>query len=471
MKFLSQVLNRLSRKFILGVILILFFTLVVSTFVNSQIAGRLYRYEQRKYVQTIGVQLEKELQSGYTPQEAIQKIEEKEKVLIAHSEKITLSENEEDYYNLVYQISENFKEKGLGFQNYWLWDQDYEDALKNGAQIRWYSQQKLNYSILVEYLSVDSELYAIATIVPTVQDFIEIINRSGLLIYSFSALISIVLIFFLTKHITKPLEQVREFTIQISRHEYQKLEIKTGDELEDVANSLNDMARDIDQYQKMLQEKNTQMKQLLNDVAHDLKTPISLVGMYATGMKDGLDDGTFIDTIIRQNGKMSQIIEKLLHLSRIEQKEHPYEELLLDRILIQCIEEQKVLFEQRNLQIQKNIQEGLTFNASRELLNELFSNLLSNAAKYASSECVIVELGQKEQSYLFRITNHTDNIHLDTEEIWQPFYVGEESRNKELSGTGLGLPIVKKIAEQFQYTVACTIHDAKITFEINFPIK
>lgn len=471
MKFLVKKPNHLSHKFVGGVILILLFTMIATVFVNSKIAGRLYRYEQREYVRKIGVQLETELQSGTTPGEAIQKIEEREKVLITYSEKITYSENEKDYYDLVYEISESFKEKGLGFQNYWLWDQDYEDTLKNGTQIRWYSQQKLNYSILVEYLSVDSKLYAIATIVPTAQDFIEIINRSGFLIYSISALVSIVLIFFLTKHITKPLEQVREFTKKISRHEYQTLEIKTGDELEDVANSLNDMARDIEQYQKMLQEKNEQMKQLLSDVAHDLKTPISLVGMYAAGIKDGLDDGTFLDTIIRHDDKMSKIVEKLLHLSRIEQKEHPCEKLLLDDLLIQCIEEQKVLFDQRNLEVRENIQSGLIFDGNRELLNELFSNLLSNAAKYAALGCVKVELVKRDQAYFFCIANNTDNIDLDTSMIWQPFYVGEDSRNKELSGTGLGLSIVKKIADQFYYSISCNQNGHDISFEIVFPVK
>lgn len=465
MKFLSQLLNRLSRKFILGVVLILLFTLAGTLFINSQFVEKFYLHEQREFVQEIGKQLEKELENGVSPQQAIQTIEDQEKVLIAYSEETNASDV------LAYNLRENFREKGLGFQKFWLWDQDYETAVQKGSQFRLYSQNKMNYSILVQYLVLESGLYAIAAIVPDAKGFILIINQISFMIYSLAILIAIVLIFILIRHITKPLEEVCAFTKKISSRNFQPLQIKTGDELETVAKSLNEMALNIEQYQRILEEKNMQMKQLLNDVAHDLKTPISLVGMYATGMKDGLDDGTFIDTIIRQNGKMSQIIEKLLHLSRIEQKEHPYEELLLDRILIQCIEEQKVLFEQRNLQIQKNIQEGLTFNASRELLNELFSNLLSNAAKYASSECVIVELGQKEQSYLFRITNHTDNIHLDTEEIWQPFYVGEQSRNKELSGTGLGLPIVKKIAEQFQYTVACTIHDAKITFEINFPIK
>lgn len=465
MKFPAKLLNRLSKKFIIGVILILLFTLAGTLFVNSRIVEKFYLYEQRKYIREIGNQLDIELKNGSTPQEAIQTIEQQEKVLIAYSEETTASDV------LAYELRECFRQKGLGFQKFWLWDQDYETAMQKGSQFRLYSQNKMNYSILVLYLPLESGMYAIAAIVPDATGFILIINKISFVIFSFAILIAIMLIFVLTRHITRPLAEICAYTKKISSRNYQPLQIKTGDELEDVARSLNEMSFDIEQYQGMLEEKNDQMKQLLSDVAHDLKTPISLVGMYASGIKDGLDDGTFLDTIIRHNDKMSKIVEKLLHLSRIEQKEHPCEKLLLDELLIQCIDEQKILFDQRNLKVKENIQTGLIFDGNRELLNELFSNLLSNAAKYATLGCVRVELMKRDQAYFFCIANSTDNIDLDTSMIWQPFYVGENSRNKELSGTGLGLPIVKKIADQFHYSILCNQNGHDISFEIVFPVK
>lgn len=400
-----------------------------------------------------------------TPEQAIQTIEDREKVLIVCSEK------REDPDTLANELRESFRQKGLGFQKFWMWDRDYETAVQNGSQFRLYSQSQMNYSILVQYLPLESGMYAIAAIVPDAQGFISIVNKISFVIFALAISVAIVLIFILTRHITKPLEEICAYTEKISARNYQPLQIRTGDELENVAESLNEMAFHVEQYQRMLEDKNEQMEQLLSDVAHDLKTPISLVGMYAEGIRDGLDDGTFVDTIIRQNGRMAGIVEKLLYLSRIERKEHPCERLLLDELLIQCMEEQNILFDQRNLKIRENIQTGLPFSGSRELLTELFSNLLSNAAKYAASEWVEVGLVKREQAYCFCISNDTDNTELDLSMIWQPFYVGEHSRSKELSGTGLGLSIVKKIADQFQYSASCSRNGQVISFEIIFPVQ
>lgn len=457
--------NRLYKKFMIGVILILLLTLTGTLFANSKLVERFYLYGQREYVREIGQQLKKELEGGKVPQQAVQTIEEQENVLIVYSE---ITGNPEKTAN---ELRKKFREKGLGFQRYWLWEQDYETALQNGSQFRLYSQNKMNYSILVQYIFLESGLYAVAAIVPEAEEFISIVNYIGFFIYSVSILLAILLIYILTRHITRPLFQVCVFTHKVSSHDYQPLRIQTGDELEEVANRLNEMAEDIGQYQKKLEEKNEQMKQLLNNVAHDLKTPLALTGMYAAGMKDGLDDGTFLDTIIRQNNRMAQMIEKLLYLSRIEHKEEPVEILTLDELLVQCMEEQKELFEQHSLKLLTEIQHNIKMSGNREQLRQLLSNLLSNAAKYASSDWVAVKLWQQDRNCFFLIENMTDNMALDTEQIWQPFYVGESSRNKELSGTGLGLSIVKKISEQFGYSNQCIKNENRISFQIVFPVQ
>lgn len=458
----TKTFHRLSTKFICGVAAILVLILTATLLINTRIAGRYYLNRQVNDVRKAGGRLEMYLASGMSPDDAIFSLEETEKVLVVYEADTS------DYDVLSDSLREKFRQKGLGFQKFWLWDQDYNSAVQKGQTFRLYRQEKLNYAIIVEYISRDSNLYAVAAIVPDTAGFIGIINQFSVVLYAISLTAAILLIYLLVKHITNPLKQMEEFSRNISRQKYGTLEIRTNDELEHMAESMNQMSTAIQQYQRMLQSKNDQMKHLLNDVAHDLKTPISLIGTYAGGIRDGLDDGTFLDTIIRQNEKMSQMTERLLSLSRIEQKEHPLTRMELDKLLVQCLEEQKLFLRERNLEIQEQIEPHAEIMANGELVAELLGNLISNAVKYASAGVISVSLTGMGEQWCFRIANEFQNEDLDIGQIWEPFYVGEASRNKALSGTGLGLPIAKKIAGQFGYPIRCIQENSVITFEVLF---
>lgn len=460
MKILKKNSNRLSKKFIGGITCILLVTFALSLFINSRVVERYYLYQQRAYVRQIGVRLKSEIESGMDPDHAIERMEEEENVLIVYSDAAMEADE------LSQELRETFRQKGLGFQKFWLWDQDYVSATQNGMRFRLYQQEKLNYGILVEYLPIGAQLYAIAAIVPNAVGFIRIINRFGGMLDLVSLAVAVVLIYFLIKRITKPLGEIEAFTQKISSRDYETLKIKTGDELEMVAESLNRMGADIQQYQKMLEDKNRQMEELLDNVAHDLKTPLSLVGMYASGIKDGLDDGTFLSTILRQNTRMIQLTEQLLDLSRIGRKEYGMAEVLLDEVLKQCLEEQKIRIKDRGLILISGIDSPVAVTGSEELICAVFSNLISNAIKYASGDEIKLALKKTEEGAVFRISNEIQNESLDLERIWDAFYVGEPSRDKTLSGTGLGLAIVKKIAQQCGYVISCEKRSDRISFTV-----
>lgn len=463
MKIPKKNSNRLSKKFIGGITCILLMTFVLSVFINSRVVERYYLYQQRAYVRQIGIRLKNEIESGMDPDHAIERMEEEENVLIVYSD---VAKEADDLSQVSQELRETFRQKGLGFQKFWLWDQDYVSATQNGMRFRLYQQEKLNYGILVEYLPIGSQLYAIAAIVPNAAGFIRIINRFGGMLNLVSLAVAVILIYFLIKRITKPLGEIEAFTQKISSRHYETLKIKTGDELEMVAESLNQMGADIQQYQKMLEDKNRQMEELLDNVAHDLKTPLSLVGMYVSGIKDGLDDGTFLSTILRQNTRMIQLTEQLLDLSRIGRKEYGMAEVLLDEVLKQCLEEQKIRIKDRGLILISSIDSPVAVMGSEELIYTVFSNLLSNAVKYASGDEIKLALKKADERAMFRISNEIQNESLDLERIWDAFYVGEPSRDKTLSGTGLGLAIVKKIAQQCGYAISCEKRSDRISFTV-----
>lgn len=459
-------MNKLSKKFIAGIICILILSSVCSILFNTQFLEKFYLYQKRSMISQISDEFTKLLEQDIPPQEAIQQIESSCKVIIAEIDSMPTADNEE----VNQKIQSAFQEKGVGFQKYWFWEEDYKKVLEGEKKIKLYKQENLNYSLLIDYMKKDSSIYAVTMIVPNVADAFQIANTFLIAVSAFTNLIAIIFIVFLVKKITKPLQSFEQFAANMKNNEYVPIYVSTRDELEDVAKSLNTMGKQITVFQKSLQEKNLQMEQLLENVAHDLKTPISLIQLYANGIKDGIDDGTFLETILEENERMSAMVNQLLYLSRIEKKQNDSGPVNLSILLQDLIDKYMILAKERKMELRAEIEKDICIVGNEDLLQSLFSNLITNAVKYASGEVIISKLCRQNNDILFSIQNDTDNDSLDLDKIWISYYVGEKSRNKKLSGTGLGLSVVKKICETQGYSIDCSFINNKIEFKVKIPV-
>lgn len=455
-------MSKLAKKFIVGITVILFITLFTLMFINANGIERYYMYEKKQVMNEICDEIELGVLKGQSIEEIIQKLEASKEVLIVSIE------NNKDFNALNEALRSALQSKGIGFQKFWLWDEDYKEILEKGRKIKVYNQGKLNYSILIAYTQVENNLIAVTMIVPDVTDSIKMINTFTVVLNLMAWLIASGFMIILVRRITRPLQQMEQQAKDIANQQFYPITIHTHDELEVVASSMNEMGEKVQSYQQALIDKNKEMEQLLDNVAHDLKTPIALIKVYAAGIQDGMDDGTFLETIIRQNESMEKMVEALLTLSRMEQKDYPTQKVALDMILQDQIEAQKILVTEQNISIEEDIISQAFVESDPYTLSIIFSNLLSNAIKYTSGPTIHICLQPYEAGYQFQITNYTSNETLDLTQIWNPFYVGETSRNKDLSGTGLGLAIVKKSIEKLGYEITCYKKDNQITFEILF---
>lgn len=455
-------MSKLAKKFIVGITVILFITLFTLMFINANGIERYYMYDKKQVMNEICDEIELGVLKGESIEEIIQELEDTKEVLI-----VSIGNNK-DFNALNEALRSALQSKGIGFQKFWLWDEDYKEILEKGRKIKVYNQGKLNYSILIAYTQVENNLLAVTMIVPDVTDSIKMINTFTVVLNLMAWLIASGFMVILVRRITRPLQQMEQQAKDIANQHFYPIAIHTHDELEVVASSMNEMGEKVQNYQQALIDKNKEMEQLLDNVAHDLKTPIALIKVYAAGIQDGMDDGTFLETIIRQNESMEKMVEALLTLSRMEQKDYPTQKVALDVILQEQIETQKILAMEQNISIEENIISQAFVESDPHTLSIIFSNLLSNAIKYTSGPTIYICLQPYEAGYQFQITNHTSNEELDLNQIWKPFYVGETSRNKALSGTGLGLAIVKKSIEKLGYEITSYKEDNQITFEILF---
>lgn len=455
-------MTKLAKKFLFSISLVLLAVIGISVAVNSRFARRYYIHQKKVLLEQIADEL---LDGKDEIDETVASLEE------TYDAVIVTSDTSGDINEVNEELKSSFLKKGLGLARYWLWDQDYERTLREGRFMRIYRQERMNYSLAVEYVELGGRLAGIAIVIPDMEEIIALINVCTMLIFGGALIVIILLCAFLVRRITIPLAGMEKFAEEIAGQNYGRIEIHTGDELETVAESMNQMSEAIRENLKGLEEKNRQMESLLNNVSHDLKTPVALIKAYTSGIKDGMDDGTFLDTIIRQNERMEDIIEKLLYLSRLKSGKKESESVDVWLLLEEQLEGLAIELYNRGLTA-KTSKEGCTvIQGDRGAIGCMIENLLTNAVKYASGALIEVKLLEKNGSLMFCVSNETEQEFDDPKQLWEPFYVGEESRNKNMSGTGLGLSMVRSIAEKYGYGYTCLAERGKIEFIITFGPK
>lgn len=452
--------SRLTCKFVVCLSVIFAAVAALSLLLNQHFINRYQVYQEKQEMNQICDRL---LADTAPLPDAIAELERTEDVVIAWAENTT------DNNVMNEKLRNAFFDKGISLKQYWLWDEDQQQALEGGRKIRIYSQERLHYSLLVIYFSKDRYFLAAAKIIPATAQTLSLINQVTIVIFTGAMVIMIFLLTILVRRIISPLKAIGDTAEAIAAAEYKTVEIHTNDELETLADAINDMSRKLKETHESLEQKNKQMQELLGNVSHDLKTPVALIKAYASGMKDGMDDGTFLDTIVLQNNRMGQMIERLLDFAKMQQTKGPLESFNLSRYLTELIQDYRLAMENQQIVLHCELEDTVMITANKDAIYMILSNLLSNAVNYTFDKHVTICLYRKEEQVVFQISNKTDSAkEFDLEHLWEPFVVGEESRNKDLSGTGLGLPIVKAAAEQYGLLCDCSLHADILTFTIRF---
>jgi len=329
-----------------------------------------------------------------------------------------------------------------------------------------YDQEKIKSSFFVKYIAKDDMLILVGVSIAHSNEVIKTLNSFYLYILGFSLFLIIVLVWIFSKTITTPLNELSDVAENISRLKFKRTKVKTNDEIGDLANSINIMSDKLHEAHQDLTDRNDHLKRFMGDVTHELKTPIALVKAYSMGIKDGLDDGTYVDTIIKQTDQISNLIEELLRFSKLERDILHKEEFPIEPLVQSIIDKHKIELESKeiNLQVNYNAGDAIVY-ADLNKMRMVFQNLISNAIKYTTNQNIKIILEEKNGIVYFQIQNGiaAEGIK-EIDKIWEPFYVLESSRSKEKSGTGLGLAIVKSILERHGFEYGVSVEDGEIQF-------
>lgn len=220
-------------------------------------------------------------------------------------------------------------------------------------------------------------------------------------------------------------------------------------------------------------------QEFFSNVSHELKTPITSIKGYGELLQTGMIDNQEIkkkslDKILKEADHMSQLIDDILMISRLENKDievvnHP---LNLKPIIDEIVESLKVEMDHKNIEYSESI-DNTTFYANHQFIYHLMNNLLTNAVKYNKPNGkIVVRSYSNNMDLVIEVSDTGKGIALvDQGRVFERFYRCDHGRDKETGGTGLGLSIVKHIVQYYQgYIDLKSELDKGTTFKIILPI-
>lgn len=302
-------------------------------------------------------------------------------------------------------------------------------------------------------------------------------------------------IFFVSKSFTKPIEEMAQAARKMSALDFNvKVTRLTNDELGDLGRDINELASKLEDTISDLKTANNELrkdidrkveidnmrKEFLSHVSHELKTPIALIQGYAEGLKENISDDEesrefYCEVICDEAQKMNNMIKKLLTLNQIEfgNEQVKMQRFNITDVARNLLASSSILFEKKNVTLLFNEKEDIDVWADEFMIEEVFSNYVSNALNHVTEGGIIsvhfekldlprevkdkVEssVEEQEQTQDFKSPAQVDHVvrvfvrntgkqipEEDLENIWVRFFKVDKARTREYGGSGIGLSIV-----------------------------
>ena len=332
--------------------------------------------------------------------------------------------------------------------------------------------KNFNNKTLVHAIKLDNNNYAfINTSIEPVDGTVKLIRKQLIVISILVLVLSYILAYFISNHISRPINKLSKEAKYLATGNFDiDFSISNIEEIEELANTLN--------YAKDELSKTDELRRdLMANVSHDLKTPLTLIKANAEITKDlHINNKDKIkedmDTIISESDRLTILVNDILTLSKIEKynDELNIEEFDLIKLINSILDKYKVLEEIEKYKfkfIHKD--KKLLVKADKKQIETVIYNFINNAINYTGDDNLVTIKVTKEENVLVEIIDTGKGISKeDIKYIWDKYYKNKKKHKRNLIGTGLGLTIVKNILEKhnFKYGVNSTDKGTTFYFEI-----
>lgn len=319
-----------------------------------------------------------------------------------------------------------------------------------------YINREFKNKIVMYAIKLDEDTYVyINSSVEILSSTTNILGSQLIYVTILVLILSLIISYFISKVISKPIVKINETAKKMASGDY-----KTKFEIDENIKELNELVDTLNETCNELSKTDEVRRELLANVSHDLKTPLTMIKAYSEMIKDiSYDDKEktfeYLNTIIDETNRLNLLVNDILDLSKLQSN--------IDDLNIQKNDINELIknivdhFKYSDVSIEYNGIPNTIVEIDKKKIEQVIYNLISNAINYVGEDNkIIVNLTKEKEYYLIEVIDHGNGINeKDLEFIWDKYYKTDKTHNRNTIGTGLGLSIVKNILEQhkFEYGV------------------
>lgn len=294
-----------------------------------------------------------------------------------------------------------------------------------------------------------------------------------------------ILVAWLYQGILKPLNALKKATRQLQEGnlDFSLKDNISDDEIGQLCADFEEMRVHLKNEIEMRIQYEQDLKELISNISHDIKTPLTAIKGYAEGLIDGVADTPerrekYLRTIFAKASDMTTLVDELSFYTKIDTNNIPYhfEKVQVNDYFRDCIEDNIAELEIVNVELSfaTDVTENTHVLGDREQLRRVMNNLIGNAVKYrGDKEKGIIKVGLKDEEGFVRVAVTDNGIGIAESAlpyVFERFFRADASRNSKQGGSGLGLAIAKRIIEEHGGTILAESIEGEGT-TISFTLK
>ena len=329
-----------------------------------------------------------------------------------------------------------------------------KDKIKKGETNKPFTLKDGNFktNIIANIASLDFEgeriYFYIKTPMMPMDTTVKILRNQLIMCTLTSLIIAFVAAYLLSNRIVKPIKKMTSSAKVLATGNYDvEFESARYEEICELSDALNYAAKE-------LSKTDTLRRDLMANVSHDLKTPLTIIKSYAEMIRDLSGENpekrsVHTQVIIDETDRLSNLVIDILDLSKLESGtvSMKKEDFDLSKTVYSILDNFKILEENEGFVFEKDIKDDLTVSADEKRISQVIYNLINNAVNYTGEDKkIFVKLFKNEDKVRFEVTDTGVGIdEKDIDKVWIRYYKTSKTHTRLTKGTGIGLSIVKNI--------------------------